>query len=220
MSRYERMLPKAPIEGHIGFYPIKNAEQWEALPDLYKVMEWEQVVDPFHKGHKLRAVTSVIFNVTFMQPYGIRAEVAVHPADVQKLLFCNYGLDMQCHLYEIVGIELDGGTRLRASWVQDEVTGSFAIKSCGRYVARQGGFDGFVPKSVNVMEDGSYKFDFSHNRSATAHFEFSNPFGEPRKHRQVEKADLTLSRLEKAMNASIDQAKARERKLPAEIELG
>ena len=74
MGWYDNMLPKHQIEGHRGYYPVTSAKEWDELPALYKVMDWNPVKDP-HNKDKLTHVKSVIFNVTFTQPYGISAEV-------------------------------------------------------------------------------------------------------------------------------------------------
>lgn len=174
MSMYEDMLLKNPLPGHRGYYPVCSAEEWEQLPDLYKVMEWHSIKDPYDKD-KLKAVKSVVFDVTYMEPYGINAKVSVHPQEVQKILFCSFDRP-ECHLYSICEVELEGGSRLPAKWYQDNLTGAFAIYA-GRYcVARQGGFEGFIPEHVDVLKDGTFKYDFKYNVAPIAHYALSNPF--------------------------------------------
>lgn len=174
MSMYDGMLPQKAIPGHIGYYPVCNAEEWDQLPDLYKVMEWQPIKDPYDKD-KLKAVKSVVFDVTYMEPYGIHAKVSVHPQEVQKILFCSFDRP-ECHLYSICEVELEGGSRLPAKWYQDSLTGAFGIYAGRYWVARQGGFEGFIPEHVVVLKDGTFKYDFKYNIAPIAHYAFSNPF--------------------------------------------
>ena len=175
MKMYEGMLRKDAKQGKLNYYPVSSKEEWEELPALYKAMEWEPVKDPHHNG-ELKAVKSVIFDVPYMEPYGSRAEVSVHPQEVQKILFCNFEKS-DCHLYTICGVELEGGTRLGAKWLQDSVSGSFAVVlNNGNYVARQGGFDAYIPEHVQKSEDGTFKYDFKYNTGKTTHYTVSNPF--------------------------------------------
>ena len=174
MGWYDNMLPKHQIEGHRGYYPVTSAKEWDELPALYKVMDWNPVKDP-HNKDKLTHVKSVIFDVTFMQPYGISAEVAVHPSEVQKLLFCSFK-KADCHLFSVCGIELDSGTRLPAKWLQDSTSGAFAILTCDNYVGMQGGFRGHIPEGVRRLDDGTFKYDWSMKKTKISHYELSNPF--------------------------------------------
>jgi len=66
MSRYDGMLPDESVCGRLGFYPVTSKKEWDELPNLYKVMEWEAVPDPFDKGKRPRAVKSVIFDAVYM----------------------------------------------------------------------------------------------------------------------------------------------------------
>ena len=175
MKMYDGMLPAKEKSSRLGYYPVISKQEWDELPDLYKVMQWEPVKD--HNNGELRAVKAVIFDVPFMEPYGIRAQVSVHPSAVQKVLFCSYK-EKDCHLYSVCAIELEGGTRLAAKWLQDSITGSFAIVSGSQHVGVQGGFRGFVPEGIKRLEDGSFKYDYNFHRSKTTHYELSNPFRE------------------------------------------
>lgn len=174
MGWYDNMLPKHPIEGHRGYYPVTSEKEWDELPALYKVMDWDPVKDP-HNKDKLTHVKSVIFDVTFMHPYGISAKVAVHPSEVQKLLFCSFK-KADCHLFSVCGIELDSGTRLPAKWLQDSTSGAFAILTCDNYVGLQGGFRGHIPEGVKRLDDGTFKYDWSMKKAKISHYELSNPF--------------------------------------------
>lgn len=174
MGIYENMLPKQPKEGYRGYYPVTSKQEWDELPDLYKVMDWNPVKDP-HNNNELRGIKSVIFNVYYMQPYGIRAKVSVHPSEVQKLLFCGFK-KADCHLYSVCGIELEGGSRLPAKWLQDRISGAFAIYACDTYVGMQGGFRGHVPEGVKRLDDGTFKYDWSIEKTKVSHYELSNPF--------------------------------------------
>lgn len=174
---YDGMLPAAPKAGYRGFYPVTSREEWDALPDLYKAMEWDPVPD-IHDKSRLRAVKAVIFDVVHLEPYQIRAKVSVHPSDVQKLLFCHFG-KTDCHLYSVCGVELEGGSRLHAKWLQDSVTGAFGIFVGSTCVGRQGGFRGFIPEHVQRLSDGTFRFDFRQGSGKTVHFELHNPFPKP-----------------------------------------
>lgn len=178
MSFYDNMLPEKPLDGHRGYYPVCNKEEWEQLPDLYKVMEWDVVLDPFDKG-RARAIKSVVFDVTYMEPYGINARVAVHPSDVQKILFCSFERP-ECHLYSICEVELEGGIRLPAHWLQDSQTGAFGIYVRDyrgeELVGRQGGFYGYIPERIAVLEDGTFKYDYQYNTGKRHYYTLGNPF--------------------------------------------
>lgn len=67
---------------------------------------------------------------------------------------------------------------MAAKWLQDSITGSFAIVSGSQHVGVQGGFRGFVPEGIKRLEDGSFKYDYNFYRSKTTHYELSNPFRE------------------------------------------
>lgn len=175
MSRYENMLPKEPKQGKQGYYPVTSKEEWEELPALYKAMDWFPVKDCLNGG-RMRAVKAVIFDVTYMEPYKISARVSVHPQEIQRILYCLYN-NSQCHLYSICGIELEGGTVLGAKWLQDSVTGAFGIVCGGATVAKQGGYCGYVPKSITAKEDGSYEPNWGgHHEGVISHYTFYNPF--------------------------------------------
>lgn len=177
MSRYNGMLPQVQKEGYRGYYPVTSKEEWEELPEVYKVMEWRAVKDPFDKEKRLRAVKAVIFDVVYMEPYKISAEVSVHPQEVQKILFCSFK-NSQCLLYTVKAVILEGGSRVGAKWYQDSTTGSFGIYALDQYVGVQGGFDCYIPKSCDLQEDGSYKYNFHKpDTGVIAHYELSNPFG-------------------------------------------
>lgn len=179
MKHYEGMLPAHPKPGRIGYYPVTNKQEWNELPDLYKVMEWRPVKDPYHKDirgyHLMRAVKSVIFDVTFMEPYGISGKFHVHPCEVQKLLFCNYG-NPDCQLYTICGVELEGGTRLGAKWQQDTTTGAFAVYVGGIPVGIQGGFIGHIPDCIDKLPDGSFKHNWKRLEEKVFHYTLGNPY--------------------------------------------
>lgn len=176
MSRYDAMLPREQKQGKIGYYPVTSKEEWEELPALYKVMEWSPVKD-YLNGGKLRAVKAVIFDVIYMTPYKINAKVSVHPQEIQSILFCLHK-EAQCHLYSVCGIELEGGTVLGAKWLQDSTTGAFGIVSGNVTVAKQGGYCGYIPKSITAKEDGSYEYNWGGRyEGVISHYALSNPFG-------------------------------------------
>ena len=174
MSRYDNMLPAEPIKGKLGYYPVKTKEEWDELPAIYKAMDWFPAKDYRNKG-ELSAVKSVIFDVVYMTPYKISAKVSVHRQEIQKILFCSYG-DTQCHLYSVGGVELESGTVLRAKWLQDTTTGAYSIVANGVTVAKQGGFGGYIPKGIEVTEDGGFKYNWNRAEGCIGHYEVSNPF--------------------------------------------
>jgi len=176
---YEGMLPNPSKPGYRGYYPVTNREEWDKLPDLYKVMEWEPVKDP-HNKNQLRAVKAVVFDVPHMTPYGVRAKVSVHPEDVHQILFCSFP-KTDCHLYSICSVELAGGTRLPAKWLQDTTTGAFGIFVNNDCIARQGGFRGYIPDHVKQLDDGTFKFDFKYGTGKTVHYALHNPYPAPEK---------------------------------------
>ena len=176
VNRYDGMLSVCPKPGYRGYYPVTSREEWEALPDLYKVMEWEPVKDP-RNANQLCAVKAVIFDVVHLQPYGINAKVSVHPEDVQQILFCSFE-NPDCHLYSVCGVELEGGSRLPAKWLQDSVTGAFGIYTGDTCIGRQGGFGGYIPEHVQKIEDGTFRFDFQYGSGKKVHYALHNPFPE------------------------------------------
>lgn len=183
-ARYAGMLPSPAIPGHMGYYPVTSREEWQALPDLYKAMEWDPVPDP-HQKDQLKAVKAVIFDVVHLLPYKVNAKVSVHPQEVQKILFCHFN-DTDCHLYSVCGVELDGGSRLAAKWLQDSTTGAFGIYANGNLIGRQGGFQGYIPPQVKRLPDGSFQFDFQCKTDKTVFFELSNPFPEQNRQRPLQ----------------------------------
>lgn len=205
MSIYKGMLPKTPIEGHRGYYPVCNKEEWEQLPDLYKVMEWEAVKDPFDKG-RLRGVKFVVFDVSYLEPYGVRARVSVHPQEVQKILFCSFDRP-ECHLYSICEIELEGGSRLPAEWAQDSHTGAFGIyvraAQGNTLVGRQGGFFGYIPERIKVLEDGTFEYDRQYNEGKRHHYMLLNPFELPGHKREINSLVDIIKDAEGQKNTSI-----------------
>lgn len=192
-NRYDGMLPAKPLEGKQGYYPVCNTQEWEDLPDLYKAMEWSPLLDYQNKG-TISAVKSVIFDVTYMEPYKISAKVSVHPQEVQKLLYCLFE-NAQCHLYSVCGVELESGTRLGAKWLQDSVTGSFGIYAGGHLCGRQGGFQGFVPANIERLEDGTFQYK-SCSCALTGNkvfYEYSNPFPAPVRGKGVVSLDAQIA---------------------------
>jgi len=169
---YRDMLPDNPKEGHLGYYPVTNYKEWEELPDLYKTMEWDPISD---SQNNMSAVKAVIFDVPYMEPYGVRARVSVHPLEVHKILFCSFN-ETQCLLYSISAVELENGKKLNAQWLQDSISGAFAIKAAGKIIARQGGFQGFIPEHIYKLEDGTFKYDYKYSEGKTNYYELSNPF--------------------------------------------
>ncbi len=203
-NKYAGMLPAVPKPGCRGYYPVTSREEWEALPALYKAMEWTPAPDIRDNG-RLKAVKGVIFDVAYLKPYGIRAKVTVHPEDVQSILFCSFE-QQDCHLYSVCGVELEGGSRLPAKWLQDTTTGAFGIFANDVCVGRQGGFQGYIPEHIHRTKDGSFSFDFQYGVGKTVHYALHNPFPPAPKRISLEEQ---ISRLEsqKPDLPSVSQAK-------------
>ena len=96
-----------------------------------------------------------------MTPYKVTGVFRVHRQDIQKILFCSFPGNHDCHLFTICGVVFQNGVRWPAHWRQDSQTGSFAVFAEGRQVGIQGGYLGYIP---NRQEDGIF------------HYEYSNPF--------------------------------------------
>ena len=200
MKIYEGMLPEKQKEGKLGYYPVTSKEEWDNLPDLYKVMEWNPVKDHRDNG-KLKAVKSVIFDVTYLEPYKISAHVSVHPQEVQKILFC-YFKNADCRLYSVSGIELEGGTRIGAKWLQDTTTGAFGIYAAGTFVGKQGGFQGYIPEHINRLDDGTWKYDYKFSEGIISHFALGNPF--PEKENKEVSIDTPIGEIKVSVKADTD----------------
>lgn len=169
-------LPPRPLNGHIGYYPVCNAEEWDNLPAVYKAMEWFPVEVYNREWHKKETTVAeyVEFDVVYMEPYKIRATVRVHVQEVQKILFCLFE-NPDCHLYTVSGVVFSNGERWGAKWLQDRTTGAFAIYASGKLIGKQGGFMGFVPNQIERTEDDGWKWNYktSGNR---CHYTLLNPF--------------------------------------------
>lgn len=200
---YEGMLPPEEIPGHRGYYPASNFGEWEQLPDLYKAMEWAPAPDHHNKG-ELRAVKAIIFDVVHMEPYKISGEMSVHPQEIQKILFCLYD-NPQCHLYSISAVELDGGTRLAAHWLQDSISGAFGVYAGGCCVGRQGGFQGFVPACIERTEDGQLSYNCQYDHTKRVFMEHSNPFPMPVAEKDKSSLDMQIAEAGK-VGRSIESA--------------
>ena len=173
---YENMMPSKPIEGHLGFYPACNAEEWENLPIVYRAMQWFPVEVYNTRLHKKETtvVESVIFDVVYLKPYKIRAKVEVHVQEVQNILFCLHE-NTDCHLYSICGVKFQNGEVCGAKWLQDSKTGAYAVYAYNKYVGMQGGFGGFIPENIEKTEDG-WKWKGFVECGGRCHYELTNPF--------------------------------------------
>lgn len=170
-----KFLPKVRIEGHRGYYPVCNAQEWEALPLVYRAMEWfpVEVYNYAHRRKETTVAEYVLFDVVYAEPYKIRAVVKVHVQDVQKILFCAFD-DTQFHLYSVCGVVFANGVEWGAKWTQDVNTGAFAIWADDKMVGRQGGYMGFIPCQIEETEDGFKWAGFKGpNR---CHYTLLNPF--------------------------------------------
>lgn len=180
MSNLEKFMPKYRKEGKHGYYPVTSHEEWEELPKVYKAMSWFPMemsrMNCLGKYVKEKSVVkNVVFDVPYMEPYGVAAKVSVHRENIQKILFCHFGRS-DVLLYTVCEVEFENGERRYAEWRQDTRTGAYAIICGGTYIAKQGGFQGFVPARVVETEDGfEYNQDYRPD-GATCHYEYSNPF--------------------------------------------
>lgn len=174
---YEGMMPEKPIEGHLGFYPVCNADEWENLPALYKAMQWfpVEVYNLRWREKETSVVESVIFDVVFLKPYKVSAKVEVHVQEVQSILFCLHE-KTDCQLYSICGVKFANGEVYGAEWKQDARSGAFAVYAGGKCVGMQGGFRGFVPSNIEKTEDGWKWKGCAVNCEGRCHYALSNPF--------------------------------------------
>lgn len=130
-------LPKNPIEGRRGFYPVSKNE-WRNLPLPLRCSTW----DP--------RVAAVVFE-TFLPNYGFSVKIDVHPQNVFKALFILSQGDTL--LYSVIGVRWHDGTVSFAKWWQDKITGCFRITSInGDVYGTQGGFQGYVPENCYLDE--------------------------------------------------------------------
>ena len=179
MKTIEKMLPKARLEGKRGYYPVTNHKEWEELPAVYKAMDWfpMEVSTMNCLGKRIEeksVVKNVVFDCPYIEPYGVSGKVSVHAQEVQKILFCLFGRT-ECHLYSICEVEFQNGERRAAKWLQDNQTGAFAIVCGGTYVAKQGGFGGYVPARITETENG-FEYRQSYQGTFTSHYQYTNPF--------------------------------------------
>ena len=176
MAMYENMMPPKPIDGHLGFYPACNAEEWENIPAIYKAMQWlpVEVYNTRHRQKETTVVEKVIYDVTFLKPYKVSARVEVHVQETQGILFCSHE-HTDCQLYSICAVKFANGEVWGAEWKQDARSGAFAVYACGKRVGMQGGFLGFVPDNIEQTENG-WKWKGFVNCEGRCHYALSNPF--------------------------------------------
>ena len=174
----KNLFPSKPIDGHIGYYPVCNAKEWDELPFVYKAMEWFPIEvyndKQFHCKKELTVPEYVVFDVVYATPYRISAEVIVHVQEVQKILFCLFE-NPQFHLYTISDVIFSNGVKYPAKWTQDSRTGAFAVWACDRLVGKQGGYSGFVPCHIEETEDG-FKYTGYVPGQNRCHVQLTNPF--------------------------------------------
>lgn len=173
---YEGFMPPTPLQGHRGYYPVCNAEEWDALPAVYKAMEWFpiEVYNDRWRKKETTVAEYIEFDVIYMEPYHIHATVRVHVQEMQKILFCLFR-NPQCHLYSISGVVFDNGERWPAKWTQDTITGAYSIWASGKLIGRQGGYMGFVPNQIERTDDGWKWTGYKSGRNR-CHYTLLNPF--------------------------------------------
>lgn len=175
-----KFLPKVVNSNKLGYYPVVNHQEWEELPAVYKAMDWFPVetmrTDFLGRTIKEKSfVKHVVFNATYIEPYGISGKVSIHRESVQKVLFCYFG-QTQCNLYDICEVEFENGVRRAAKWVYDSQTHAFAVMCGNNCVGKQGGFMGYVPDRITETENGfEYKQGYQYGTNIS-HFELLNPF--------------------------------------------
>ena len=145
MELFKKFLPKDEIKGKIGYYPVMNDEEWENLPVVYKAMEWFPI-EVYNHEWKIKETVTVeyVYFDMFLPEHKVSAKVRVHREDVPKLLY-RYYANNECHFYTICGVEFTNHQYVAAKWYQDSRTGAFGVYTYGRYVGKQGGFQGYVP---------------------------------------------------------------------------
>lgn len=175
MSMYDGMFPQERKEGHIGYYPVTSAEEWNELPAVYKSMEWFPVEMKRNGYSEKTSVEYVEFDVVYMTPYKVSGTFRVHRQEIQKILFCSFPGHSDCHLYSVSAVVFQNGERWPAKWHQDSRTGAYEILACGKRVGTQGGFLGFVPNNIERTDDGDWKCNWNQNGNIT-HYQMTNPF--------------------------------------------
>lgn len=179
---FKRFLPSEPKQGKRGFYPVTNSEEWSELPNVFKAMEWfprevynGRLITP---RKEMSVPEYVIFDVTYLYPYGVSARVRVHIEDFQKIMYCLHN-HTDCQLYSVCGVEFANGVEWGAYWEQDMTTGAFAVYANGGHLlGKQGGFNGFIPSNIEETEDG-FKWNYEKGRKSgnRCTYELSgNPF--------------------------------------------
>lgn len=178
MTKIEKLMPKMPIKGHTGYYPVCNAVEWEELPALYKATDWFPTcvynTKQFHEKNEMTIPEYVVFDVVYAEPYKIRASVKVHVQEVQKILFCAYE-NPQFHLYSISHVVFQNGMEWGAKWTQDTKTGAFAVWAGDKIVGMQGGYHGYIPSEIEETDDG-FKWKGFVNSESRCHYTLLNPF--------------------------------------------
>jgi len=133
--------------GKYGYYPICNKEEWTRYPKEYKKMDFlpVEMYNLRFDRNETTAVKEVVFETPFLEPYGVGAKISVHRQHFLKIMMCLHP-NTQCQLYSVCSVKFENGETRGAKWVMDTSTGSFAIMSGSHYVAKQGGFQGYISK--------------------------------------------------------------------------
>lgn len=170
-----KFLPKEPIKGHRGYYPVCNKAEWDALPAVYKAMEWYpvDVYNPYLHRNEKTIPEYIEFEVIFLDAYKTRGIFRVHVQEVQKILFCS--VDSDIHLHSICGVVFANGERWGAEWKQDSKTGAFAVYASGKLIGMQGGYLGHIPSNIEETEDG-FKWKGIVNTNTRCHYTSLSPW--------------------------------------------
>jgi hypothetical protein len=107
-------------------------------------------------------VEAVLFDGYFVD-FEVFARVEIHPQHVFKILFTLNGDNVLLHTIVAVRHK-SGGREVSAKWLQDDVSGAFAIYTYdGNIVAMQGGYQGHIPG--NCKHNGlAWSLDFAELR--------------------------------------------------------
>lgn len=155
---YKDVTPENPVKGKLGFYPAADPADYRELPLPLRCSVWDAEVE------------AVIFD-TFFSNYGVSAKVEVHPDHAFKCLFASSGGGTQ--LYSVCAVRLKNGRNIYADWRQDTHSGAFAIfNASGKEIARQGGYQGWIPEECYKDEHGEWYFE-SANREDGKIFRYS-----------------------------------------------
>ena len=159
----KKMMPEEPIKGKRGYYPVCSKEEWDQLPDLYKVVTWfpySRIYNERTKGIEESRPRSVIFNTKYEHYDGCSCDIMVPIESAVKIHMCLHRSDSIFSGASLTGVQFENGVSYAAERMQDSRTGSMIIYCFGKRLAMQGGCMGYIPEGVTYEEEkGAWLFD-------------------------------------------------------------